>query len=83
MPSTDVFEEQDEHYKSSVLPMSIDKRIAIEAGVTHYWRKYVGLTGKVIGLNAFGESAPAKDVFSHFGFSVDKIIETIESVLDG
>ena len=83
MPSTDVFEEQDEHYKSSVLPISIDKRIAIEAGVTDYWRKYVGLSGRVIGLNSFGESAPAKDVFSHFGFTVDKVIETIESVLNG
>ncbi|MDJ0955265.1 MAG: transketolase [Arenicellales bacterium] len=83
MPSTDVFDEQDEQYKHSVLPVSVDKRIAIEAGVADYWRKYVGLTGRIIGLNSFGESAPAKDLFSHFGFNVDKVTETIANILDG
>ena len=83
MPSADIFDGQDENYKNSVLPESVDKRIAIEAGVGDYWRKYVGLSGRIIGLNSFGESAPAKDVFSHFGFSVDKVVETIENVLDG
>ena len=83
MPSTDVFDEQDEHYKYTVLPSSVTNRIAIEAGVADYWRKYVGLAGRIIGLNSFGESAPAKDVFSHFGFSVENVIETIANLLDG
>lgn len=82
MPSTDVFDAQDQSYKQSVLPMSVAKRIAIEAGVSDYWYKYVGLTGRVIGLNSFGESAPAKDVFSYFGFTVENVVKTIAEVLD-
>jgi transketolase len=80
MPSTDVFDAQDADYKESVLPRSITKRLAIEAGVTDYWLKYVGLDGKVMGVDTFGESAPAADVYKHFGLTTENVIETVESI---
>lgn len=81
MPSTDVFDAQDEAYRESVLPSAVTNRVAVEAGVTDYWRKYVGLAGKVIGIDRFGESAPAGDLFKHFGFTVDNVASAVESVL--
>ena len=81
MPSTDVFDAQDEAYRESVLPSSVTARVAVEAGVTDYWLKYVGLNGKVIGINRFGESAPAGDLFKHFGFTVDNVVAAIDAVV--
>jgi transketolase len=80
MPSTDVFDAQDEAYRESVLPSSVTARVAVEAGVTDFWRKYVGLNGKVIGINSFGESAPAGELFKHFGFTVDNVVAAIDAV---
>ena len=80
MPSTDVFDRQDEAYRESVLPKACRKRVAIEAGVSDFWRKYVGLDGAVIGIDRFGASAPAGDLFKHFGFTVDKVIEAARSL---
>ena len=80
MPSTDVFDAQDEAYRESVLPSSITARVAVEAGVTDYWLKYVGLNGKVIGINRFGESAPAGELFKHFGFTVENVVAAIDAV---
>jgi transketolase len=70
MPSTNVFDRQDQAYKDSVLTKGI-KRVAVEAGVTGLWYKYVGLEGAVIGMDCFGESAPAPELFKHFGFTVE------------
>ncbi len=81
MPSTDAFEAQDEAYRESVLPSSCTRRVAVEAGVTAYWHKYVGLKGKVVGIDSFGESAPAADVFKHFGITTDNVVEAVRSVL--
>ncbi|MBI3563499.1 MAG: transketolase [Gammaproteobacteria bacterium] len=81
MPSTDVFDKQDAAYKESVLPKAVSKRIAVEAGVTDYWLKYVGLNGKVVGINRFGESAPISALFKEFGFTVDNVVKTVEAVL--
>jgi len=81
MPSTDFFDAQDEAYRESVLPSNVTARVAIEAGVTDGWVKYVGLQGKVIGINRFGESAPADQLFKEFGFTVDNVVKTVESVL--
>ncbi|MGF1614605.1 MAG: transketolase [Gammaproteobacteria bacterium] len=81
LPSTDVFESQDAAYRESVLPRSVTLRIAIEAGVTDGWMKYVGLDGKVIGIDAFGESAPAPEVFKHFDLTTDHIVRTVEELL--
>ncbi|VAW81922.1 Transketolase [hydrothermal vent metagenome] len=78
MPSTNVFDAQDEAYRESVLPSSVAVRIAVEAGVTSGWGKYVGFNGKVIGLDTFGESAPAADVFKHFGITVENVVKAIE-----
>ncbi len=80
MPSTDVYDRQDAEYRESVLPKACRKRVAIEAGVSDFWRKYVGLDGAVIGLDEFGASAPAEKLFPHFGFTVDKVVEAAKSL---
>jgi transketolase len=81
MPSTDVFDSQDASYRESVLPSAVTARVAVEAGVTDYWLKYVGLGGKVIGVDSFGESAPASDVFRHFGITAENVAKAVENVL--
>ena len=80
MPSTGTFDAQDEAYRESVLPSSCTARVAVEAGVRDFWRKYVGLDGAVVGIDTFGESAPAGDLFKHFGFTVDNVASAINSV---
>ena len=80
MPSTSVFDRQAENYKAQVLPKGIP-RIAIEAGVTDFWRKYVGLEGAVVGIDRFGESAPAPDLFKHFGFTPENVVKAVRSVV--
>ncbi|MEJ2115283.1 MAG: transketolase, partial [Gammaproteobacteria bacterium] len=75
MPSTNVFDQQDDDYKESVLPASVSKRLAVEAGVSEYWCKYVGLQGRTIGIDTFGASAPGDVVMKHFGFSEENIIK--------
>lgn len=81
MPSTDVFDTQDEDYRESVLPSSVRKRVAVEAAQVDYWRKYVGLDGKVVGMTSFGESAPGKVVMEHFGFTPESIAAEVSSLL--
>jgi transketolase len=80
MPSTSVFDRQDAAYRNSVLPAQLPK-VAVEAGVSDYWRKYVGLEGAVIGIDRFGESAPAGDLFKHFGFTAENIAKAVRSVI--
>jgi len=80
MPSTDVFDRQDAAYKVSVLPKGLP-RVAIEAGVTAFWHKYVGLEGAVVGIDSFGESAPAGVLFKHFGFTVENVVAKVNAVL--
>jgi len=80
MPSTDVFDRQEKSYRDTVLPPGIP-RVAIEAGVSDFWRKYVGLEGSVVGIDTFGESAPAGKLFEYFGFTVDNVVNTTKSVL--
>jgi transketolase len=75
MPATDLFDSQDQDYRDSVLPPACRQRISVEAGVTDYWRKYVGLDGMVLGVDNFGESAPANDVFEHFSLTATKLEE--------
>ena len=81
MPSSDVFDAQDESYRESVLPQAVSCRIAIEAGVSDGWRKYVGLDGAVIGLDRFGESAPAEAAFEYFGFTVENIVNQVNAII--
>ena len=81
MPSTDTFDAQDAAYREAVLPKAVTKRVAVEAGVTDGWYKYVGLGGRVIGLNRFGESAPAGVLFKEFGFTADNVAKTVEEIL--
>ena len=80
MPSTNIFDKQDAAYKQSVLPENLP-RVAIEAGSTDGWYKYVGLNGAVVGLDRFGESAPAELLFKEFGFTVENVVLVVKSVL--
>jgi len=81
MPCMDLFEEQDEAYKEAVLPKNVRARVAIEALSTFGWDRYTGLDGKVIGMHGFGQSGPYKFLFPHYGFTVEKVVETAKSVL--
>lgn len=80
LPCTDVFDAQSAEYKESVLPAAVTKRVAIEAGIADYWYKYVGFGGKIIGMTTFGESAPAELLFKEFGFTVENVVATAESL---
>jgi transketolase len=82
MPSTDVFDAQDADYRESVLPAAVTARVAIEAGVTDGWWRYVGMQGQIIGLDRFGESAPANKLFEHFGFTTDNVVAVVKDVLN-
>ena len=81
MPSTNVFDAQDAAYRESVLPKAVTKRVVVEAGVTDAWWKYAGSQGCVIGLDRFGESAPAGALFKEFGFTVDNVVKHVEALL--
>ena len=81
MPSTNVFDAQDASYKESVLPAAVTKRVVVEAGVTDSWWKYAGSNGKVVGLDRFGESAPAPKLFKEFGFTPENVAAVVESIL--
>jgi transketolase len=81
LPSVEVFESQDESYRESVLPSSLRKRVAVEAGVPDYWRKFVGLDGRVVGINRFGESAPGAAVMKAFGFTAENVVRALEEIL--
>ena len=80
MPCAEMFDRQELNYKEFVLPPGVP-RVAIEAGVTDYWRKYVGLDGAVVGIDRFGESAPASELFKFFGFTVDNVVKTAQSII--
>ncbi len=80
MPSTNVFDAQDDAYKESVLPAAVTARVAVEAAVTDGWYKYVGMNGAVVGIDRFGESAPAPQLFEYFGFTVDNVVKAVNSV---
>jgi transketolase len=82
MPSTEVFDAQVEGYRESVLPRALRRRIAVEAGATLSWWRYVGAEGRVIGIDSFGASGKAKDLFPHFGFTVDNVRQSIGALLD-
>ena len=82
MPSTDVFDRQDADYRASVLPSSVAKRVAVEAGVTDGWWRFVGPQGRVLGVDRFGESAPAAELFEHYGFTIDNVVAAAKEVLN-
>jgi transketolase len=81
MPSTDVFDAQDETYREQVLPAAVTARVVVEAGVTDTWWRYAGSCGRVIGLDRFGESAPADELFELFGFTADNVAAVAREVL--
>jgi transketolase len=81
MPSTSVFDAQDEAYREQVLPRAVERRVAIEAAATETWWRFVGTRGTVVGMHSFGASGVGKDLFKHFGFTVDNVVATAERVL--
>ena len=81
MPSTTVFDQQSPEYRESVLPAAVTARVAVEAAAVDGWYKYVGINGAIVGMNTFGESAPAKELFAYFGFTVDKVVEAVNSLI--
>ncbi|GHB62061.1 transketolase [Psychrosphaera saromensis] len=80
MPCTNLFDQQDEEYKQSVLPNTVVKRVAIEAAHVDYWAKYVGFSGAVVGMSTFGESAPGNVLLEYFGFTVDNVVKTVKGL---
>ncbi|MCC5084429.1 transketolase [Xanthomonas campestris] len=80
MPSTDVFDRQDAAYREQVLPNAVRKRVAVEAGVTGFWRKYVGLDGAVIGIDTFGASAPADQLYAYFKITAEHVVEAAKAL---
>ena len=83
MPCTELFDLQDEAYREQVLPSDVRARVVVEAGVTAAWWRYVGLDGRIIGLDQFGASAPADKLFEHFGFSADNVVKVARDMLQG
>ncbi|XTZ39481.1 transketolase [Salmonella enterica] len=81
LPSTDIFDAQDEAWRESVLPSEVSARVAVEAGIADYWYKYVGLKGAIVGMTGYGESAPADKLFPYFGFTVENVVAKAKSVL--
>ncbi|KAF1726422.1 transketolase [Pseudoxanthomonas japonensis] len=80
MPSTDVFDRQDAAYREAVLPKAVRKRVAVEAAISDFWGKYVGLDGAVIGMTTFGASAPADALYKHFGITAEAVVEAAKSL---
>jgi transketolase len=81
MPSTDMFERQDAAYRERVLPASVTRRVAVEAGATALWCRYVGTTGEIVGIDRFGASGKVTDLFRHFGFTREHVARAVEKVL--
>ncbi|RLA03716.1 MAG: transketolase, partial [Gammaproteobacteria bacterium] len=82
MPCCELFEKQSAEYKETVLPSAVGNRIAIEAGHSGLWYRYAGLSGRVIGMDTFGESAPGNELFEHFGFTIENVVEQAEELLN-
>ena len=80
MPCTSVFDAQTLEYREGVLPSWCRRRVAVEAGVSDFWRKYVGLDGDVVGLDTFGASAPATDLYQHFGITAEEVVERVKAL---
>jgi len=81
MPSWELFDDQPQEYKNKVLPENVTARVAIEAGATQGWHKYVGMNGKVIGLDHFGASAPINDLFTNFGITAESVVKAVQLLL--
>ncbi len=76
-----LFLEQSEDYREAVLPAAVEQRLAVEAGSPHLWHRFVGPAGRIVGLDRFGESAPAAELFEHFGFTPEKVAALAREVL--
>jgi transketolase len=82
MPNPGRFAQQDRAWREMVLPPSVRARVAVEAGVSHYWHPFVGERGRIIGIDRFGASAPGKALFKHYGLTVDHVIKAVQAVIE-
>jgi transketolase len=82
MPSTETFDAQDDGYREAVLPRALTRRLAVEAGARQSWWRYVGTSGRVLGIDRFGASGKGPEVFAHFGFTADNIVQQIRGLLE-
>ena len=80
MPCSEIFDQQPEEYRETVFPKKISRRLAVEAAHRDYWYKYVGLRGRIVGMDTFGESAPAGDLLREFGFTVENVISVAQEL---
>jgi len=83
MPSTEVFDAQDDSYREAVLPRAVTRRLAVEAGARQSWWRYVGIGGRVIGIDRFGASGKGAEVLAHFGFTADNVVQQLRGILEG
>jgi transketolase len=83
MPSTETFDAQDDAYREAVLPRSVTRRLAVEAGARQSWWRYVGSAGRVIGIDRFGASGKGAEVLAHFGFTADNVVQQLRGLLEG
>jgi transketolase len=81
MPSWDIFEQQSQEYRDNVLPPAVSARVAIEQASTFGWERYVGLSGRIIGMKTFGASAPLKELQRKFGFEPERVVEAARELL--
>ena len=81
MPCVDVFLQQDKAYRSSILPDTVKARVIVEAGTREYWYQFIGRRGRIVGLNSYGLSAPAKDIYAELGITVDAVVEAVSKSL--
>ncbi|MCB1838195.1 MAG: transketolase, partial [Alcanivoracaceae bacterium] len=81
MPCVEVFLQQSRDYQEQVLPSAVRARVAVEAGIRDYWYRFVGLDGRIVGMNSFGASAPAGDLFKYFGITADAVQAAVEELL--
>jgi transketolase len=82
LPSVDVFLQQERSYQEEVLPNNVTRRVAVEAGSSDYWHRFIGTEGRIIGIDHYGESAPAKDLFKLFGFTAENIVSVVKSIIN-
>ena len=83
MPSWELFDQQDQAYRDSVLPPTLTARVAVEAGIEQGWQKYLGTAGRFVGLSGFGASAPAEELYEHFGITAENVARVANEVMAG
>ena len=82
MPSFEIFEEQDQQYKDSILPKNVTKRLGVEAGCSFGWHKYIGIDGEMVSMDNFGASAPFNKLFEKYGFTAENVYNKVKTMIN-